>query len=133
MASLLLLACCTSQEFKLSTPMLVAVTACTDTHDSWTTETGAALAQRIISSQVPEQRLMDFITGPVLNQQVREILSSPTGAVYLESPHPGSSSSSSSSDSTTGLADYEHVAAVLKWAIEMAKVCSSCLYDGLSP
>lgn len=128
MASLVLLMDYTSQDLKLSTSTLVAVTACTDAHDLWTTETGAALAQRIISLQVPEQALIDFITGPVLNQHIREFLSSSTSARYLESPDLGSSTLS-----PPGLAGYEHVAAALKWAIKMAEVCNSCLYEGFSP
>ncbi|EFZ01474.2 hypothetical protein MAA_02703 [Metarhizium robertsii ARSEF 23] len=93
----------------------LAVTAYADPGDLWTTETAARLAQRILSLQLSGQGLTNFIIGPVLNQHVRLILSSPTGG------DPSANSRASGSVAALDLAEYENAAAVLNWAIRMTE------------
>lgn len=112
---------------RLPTSTLVAVTAYTDPGDLWTTETAARLAQRILSLQLSGQGLTNFIIGPVLNQHVRLILSSPTGG------DPSANSRASGSVAALDLAEYENAAAVLNWAIRMTEVCGLCSFDLVAP
>ncbi|KAK9445887.1 tRNA nucleotidyltransferase [Metarhizium brunneum] len=112
---------------RLPTSTLVAVTAYADPGDLWTTETAARLAQRILSLQLSGQGLTNFIIGPVLNQHVRLILSSPTGR------DPSVNSRASGSVAALDLAEYENAAAVLNWAIRMTEVCGLCSFDLVAP
>jgi hypothetical protein len=87
--------------------MLANITSYTEALDSWTTQTGAHLAQHIIRAQLHGQQLTDFINGTVLDQHVHSIVSWSTNA-----------------ETAANLVELEKAAAGLKWAIETSKVCT---------
>ncbi|OAA46266.1 tRNA nucleotidyltransferase [Metarhizium rileyi] len=103
------------QDLKLPLSTLIAVTAHTDPHDLWTTKFGTILAQRVLASQIPGKRLADFITGPVLNQHIRVMVPSPNASGY------SAYLSEFGSIAASNLAEHEHTAAVLHWAIRMTE------------
>ena len=122
-----LLVLCTCRALRLDDSTLRSVVAYTDTQDPWTTVEAANIAQEILSSQLNEGHLKNFIVSHILQDYLRPIFAklstrvTPTGGPAL---------------STYGAGDVHHkgldqpswkkrggqTISIFRWSVKMSNV-----------
>lgn len=87
-AAELALACLALLSSPLDDAALITVIAYTEDSAPWTTSGGACLAAQLVQSQLPQEKLADFISGPLLQSYIRPIISSAASSRLTGSGRP---------------------------------------------